>query len=85
MDNLKTERILELSLEGHRFMDLLRWGTLDATMKMRESSDPNFKHFGDGSANSTYIPWQNNKNEWLPLSATDLLTNPNIKSNNPGW
>jgi starch-binding outer membrane protein, SusD/RagB family len=85
MDNLKTERILELSLEGHRFMDLLRWGTLDATMKMRESTDPNFKHFGDGSANSTYIPWQDNKNEWLPLSSDDLLTNANIKSNNPGW
>ena len=85
MDNLKTERILELSLEGHRFMDLLRWGTVDATMKMRENEDPNFKHFGNGSANTTYVPWQDNKNEWLPLSATDMLTNPNIKSNNPGW
>lgn len=85
MDNLKTERILELSLEGHRCMDLLRWGTLGTTMQMRERTDPNFKHFGDGSANSTYIPWQNNKNEWLPLSSDDLLTNPNIKSNNPGW
>ncbi len=85
IDNLKIERILELSLEGHRFNDLLRWGTLNSTMKSRENNDPNFKKFGNGSANTNYIPWQNNKNEWLPISATDMLTNPNIKTNNPGW
>jgi hypothetical protein len=66
-------------------MDLLRWGVLASTMKQRESDDPNFKKFGNGSPNSTYIPFQPNKNEWLPLSATDMLTNPNIKGNNLGW
>ncbi len=85
MDNLKAERIIELSLEGHRFMDLLRWGVLASTMKLREATDPNFKKFGNGSPNSSYLPFQQNKNEWLPLSATDMLTNQNIKSNNPDW
>lgn len=85
IDNLKRERILELSLEGHRFMDLLRWGELDSVMLNRQATDPNFKQFGKGSANSTYVPFQVGKNEWLPLSANDVLTNPNIKSNNPGW
>lgn len=85
LDNVKHERILELSLEGHRFMDLLRWGTLVQVMKSREATDPNFKQFGNGSASSSYVPFQENKNEWLPIPAVDMLSNPNIKTNNPGW
>ncbi|MFC5410370.1 RagB/SusD family nutrient uptake outer membrane protein [Larkinella bovis] len=85
LENIKHERILELSLEGHRFMDLLRWGTLVNTMKNREATDPNFKKFGNGSPNSSYVPFQENKNEWLPIPAVDMQSNPNIKQNNPGW
>ncbi len=85
LENVKHERILELSLEGHRIMDLLRWGTLVSTMKNREATDPNFKKFGNGSPNSSYVPFQENKNEWLPIPAIDMQSNPNFKNNNPGW
>jgi hypothetical protein len=43
MTEIKAERILELSNEGHQGLDLFRWRTLAARMAFLEGSDPNFR------------------------------------------
>ena len=78
---IENERILELSCEGHRFFDLLRWGKIVSRFRELESSDPNFKQFN----NSAYLGFKENKNEWLPIPIDEIEANPYIKNNNPGW
>ena len=81
MKVIENERILELTGEGHRFYDLLRWGKLATRFKELEASDPYFKQY----TNSTYLGFQENKNEWLPIPVDEVEGNPYITSNNPGW
>lgn len=81
MDVIEKERILELTGEGHRFFDLLRWGKLAQRFKQLEAEDPFFKKY----SNSSYLGFKENKNEWLPLPIDEVEGNPYIKRNNPGW
>ena len=81
MDVIENERILELTGEGHRFYDLLRWGKLVQRFKQLETQDPYFKKY----SNSAYLGFQENKNEWLPLPIDEVEGNPYITHNNPGW
>lgn len=66
---LKQERLLELTGEGHRFNDLARWGDLGPALADR---DPGFANFIIG------------KNELLPIPQRDLDINPNLVQN-PKW
>ena len=81
LEDVKHERVLELSFEGHRFYDLLRWGKLAKRFRELEQSDPYFKQY----TNSTYLGFQENKNEWLPIPVDEVEGNPYITENNPGW
>ena len=81
MNVIENERILELTQEGHRFYDLLRWGKLASRFKELETSDPNFKQY----TSSPYLGFQQNKNEWLPIPVDEVEGNPYITENNPGW
>ena len=81
MNVIENERILELTGEGQRFYDLLRWGKLASRFKALEASDPYFKQFN----NSTYLGFKENKNEWLPIPVDEVEGNPYITTNNPGW
>ena len=81
MDVIEHERILELTQEGHRFFDLLRWGKVAQRFHELERTDPNFKQYN----NSVYLGFQENKNEWLPLPVDEVEGNPHITRNNPGW
>ena len=81
MDVIENERILELTQEGHRFYDLLRWGKLAKRFKELEASDPNFKQYNI----SEYIGFQEGKDEWLPIPIDEVEGNPYITENNPGW
>lgn len=69
LNQLKHERITELSGEGHRFEDLQRWGDLNPALASRDAGFVNFKV---------------GKDELLPIPQYDLDVNPNLKQN-PGY
>ncbi|MFC2466854.1 MAG: RagB/SusD family nutrient uptake outer membrane protein, partial [Capnocytophaga endodontalis] len=79
MNVIERERILELTQEGHRFFDLLRWGKVVQRFRELEANDPNFKQYN----NSAYLGFQEHKNEWLPLPVDEVEGNPYIQRNNP--
>lgn len=66
LEQLKHERITELSGEGHRWEDLQRWGDLGPQLAGR---DPGFAHFVKG------------RDELLPIPQLDLDINQNIEQN----
>ena len=69
LNQLKHERIVELSGEGWRFADLQRWGDLSTALASR---DPEFTNFKSG------------KHEWYPIPTSDIDLNPNL-TQNPGY
>ena len=81
METIENERILELTYEGTRFFDLLRWGKLVERFRELENSDQLFKKF----SRAKYMGFVENKNEWLPLPIDEVEGNPFITKNNPGW
>ena len=81
MDVIERERILELTQEGHRFYDLLRWGKLVNRFRELEASDPNFKQYNI----SEYLGFKEGRDEWLPIPVDEVEGNPYITENNPGW
>jgi starch-binding outer membrane protein, SusD/RagB family len=68
-EQIKHERLLELSGEGHRWNDLARWGDLGPQLANR---DPAFANFQVG------------RHELLPIPQIDLDINPNM-TQNPNW
>jgi hypothetical protein len=69
LDQLKHERITELTGEGHRWEDLARWGDLGTGLASR---DAGFAHYKTG------------RDEFFPIPQFDLDVNPNLKQN-PGY
>jgi hypothetical protein len=69
LEQLKHERITELSGEAWRFADLQRWGDLKPDLQSR---DAEFRNFVVG------------KHEWFPIPRRDLDLNPNL-SQNPNY
>jgi starch-binding outer membrane protein, SusD/RagB family len=72
-DQLAHERLLEFSLEGHRFDDIRRWGWLSNPVKLAElkSRDPEFNSYQPGR-------------EYFPIPQRDIDNNPGFKQN-PGY
>jgi starch-binding outer membrane protein, SusD/RagB family len=66
LNQLKHERITELSGEGHRWNDLARWGDLGPTLAVR---DAGFANFVVG------------KHELLPIPQLDRDINPKLEQN----
>lgn len=71
------ERVLELTGEGHRFFDLVRWGLADDYMGATSLHGDHPKSLSGGV-------FQLNKHElvWIPVS--ELAANPNLVQN-PGY
>ena len=74
LEQLKHERITELSGEGHRFTDLIRWGDLSTQVRVNKVAlrDPAFNNF------------EIDKHELLPIPQLDLDQNNNLDQN-PGY
>lgn len=85
MDAIKTERQLELWMEGDRFQDLVRWGDAATVLanrgKVRPCYDGN-KPAADKT--STAGGFVKGKHELLPFPTTEVNGNPNIVQN-PNW
>lgn len=74
IDIVRHERRVELALEGLRFMDLKRWGTIEEGFQ-RAISDP------VGPYNPQY---QGGKSEVFPIPQAEIDVNPNL-TQNPVW
>lgn len=70
---VRNERVLELTAEGDRFLDLLRWGIAADVF----TKNPALRSNSGGQ-------FQANKNEYLPIPQNDINTNPQLKQN-PGY
>ncbi|MCF2446690.1 RagB/SusD family nutrient uptake outer membrane protein [Dyadobacter sp. CY345] len=66
LEQIKHERITELTGEGWRFADLQRWGDLGPELAVR---DPEFANFVKG------------RDEWYPIPQLDIDLNPNLTQN----
>ncbi|PGH40659.1 MAG: RagB/SusD family nutrient uptake outer membrane protein [Candidatus Nephrothrix sp. EaCA] len=77
MEAIKKERILELTNEGHRFYDLLRWNELESRFQFLENADPFFKQFNSYNKYSS-------KDAYMPIPLVELTSNPTSKQND-GW
>jgi starch-binding outer membrane protein, SusD/RagB family len=69
---VRNERVLELSFEGDRVFDLLRWGTLATVF----TTHPEYRSNSGGIFKPGF--------EYLPIPQNDINANPKIKQN-PGY
>lgn len=86
LDDIKKERRFELCFEGTRFIDLVRWG--DAATVLANQGKEVMCLNTDGTTSVEYTNtnagFVAGKHDRLPIPATEILLNKNIKQN-PGW
>jgi starch-binding outer membrane protein, SusD/RagB family len=86
LSDIKLERRLELSFEGCRYQDLVRWGDAADVLKDQGKSIPTGKfvggvlQFNSNPAAGFVAP----KNNLFPIPFNELSSNPNV-SQNPGY
>lgn len=84
LNDIKTEKRLELCLECVRYQDLVRWGDAKTAMAEQGKQVPAF------TTDGVQWNWQNtvygfqDKNNLLPIPLKELELNPNMQQN-PGW
>ncbi len=77
IDVLRTERRLELAMEGHRWFDLCRWGIVKSTMEAYQAGESELAK----SHMSTFVE---GKHELLPIPSAEIELNP-LMEQNPGY
>jgi hypothetical protein len=84
MDDIKTEKRLELCGEGQRYQDILRWGDaaelLKDAGKVYPAMDPNGEVSWVSTGRSVY-GFKVGKHERLPYPYTEVMLNENVKQN----
>jgi len=86
LDNIKLERRLELSFDGTRYQDLVRWGDAKTVLANQGKLVPTGKRIGgvlqfnSNSAAGFKAP----KNNMFPIPFNEMSSNPNVKQN-PGY
>ena len=76
---VRFERRLELALEGHRFFDLVRWGTAAETINAYLQTEKDRL-----PANLTGVNFTAGKNEYFPIPQIEIDLNKKLKQN-PGY
>ena len=80
MEALRIERKLELSGEGHRFYDLVRWGIAAETMNAYLAYETEFIPELVGAVFTA------GKNEYLPIPQNEIdLQGSDVLTQNPGY
>ena len=84
LDDIKTEKRLELCLESTRFQDLVRWGDAKNALASQGKEIPNYSSKGVSwdFSNSTF--GFQDKHMLLPIPLKERKFNPNIQQNT-GW
>ena len=84
LDDIKTEKRLELCLESTRFQDLVRWGDAKKVLGSQGKEIPNYSSKGVSwdFSNSTF--GFQDKHMLLPIPLKERELNPNIRQNT-GW
>lgn len=78
------ERGFELSFEGQRKFDLIRWGILGDALRLFGSQSS--VNQGANPAYPAYLNFVDGKNELLPIPLVDIQSNPQLGGqNNPGY
>ena len=85
-EKYKKERMVELAFEGHRFWDVRRWKEADKYFRNIERMS--LTKEVDGTITykrSTVSRMWDDKMYLFPIPQTEIMKNPNLKPNNPGW
>jgi len=84
--NIKLERRLELSFEGSRYQDLVRWGDAATVLKDQGKLVPTGARVGGVLQynNNPAAGFKAPKNNMFPIPFNEISSNPNVKQN-PGY
>lgn len=82
---VQNERARELSYEGMRKHDLIRWGLYLTKMSSLITEVDNGPATTWKARATTAARFTTERNLLLPIPVLELTSNPNIKENNPGW
>lgn len=66
------ERKLELSSEGHRFFDLVRWGIADVELNAYIAHEVNTDHYALLAPNNTLAVFKKGTNEYYPIPQNQI-------------
>lgn len=90
----KLERRVELVMEGDRYFSLIRWARVEGATGVPElnrrthaidiAADNSYKFVDSHGFGTNYIfSWP--RRMYFPIPESEVINNPNINTNNPGW
>ena len=84
LNDIKTEKRLELCLESVRYQDLVRWGDAESALGSQGKDIPSFTSKGVSYDYSNTSCGFKERNNLLPIPLKEKELNPNIQQNT-GW